>query len=83
VSRLLSKEERTEAIARLQDYFRREREEELGELAAGLLLDFIDSELGPLFHNHGVRAAKIQLSKVWEGLEESLDLLERRPDRRR
>ncbi len=77
----LDKNERADAIARLQDYFSKERDEELGELAASLLLDFIEAELGPHFHNQGVRAAKARLAQVWEGLDEALDLLERRPGR--
>jgi len=77
----LDKDERADAIARLQDYFRKERDEGLGELAASLLLDFIEAELGPYFHNQGVRAAKVRLAQVWEGIDEALDLLERRPAR--
>lgn len=78
----LGKQERAELIARLQHYFREERDEELGDLAASMLLDFVEEQLGPHFFNQGVHAAKQRLAQVWTGIDEALDLLERRPPRR-
>ena len=50
----LSKDERNEMILEIKTYFFNEREEELGDLAAGLILDFIIEKLGPKFYNIGV-----------------------------
>ncbi|MCE5235601.1 MAG: DUF2164 domain-containing protein [Clostridiaceae bacterium] len=53
----LSREKKAEMAAALKGYFLSEREEELGDLAANLLLDFISKELGPAFYNEGVADA--------------------------
>lgn len=50
----VDKEKRKEMIRTLQVYFLKEREEELGDLAAGLLLDFIIDKLAFEFYNQGV-----------------------------
>jgi uncharacterized protein (DUF2164 family) len=75
----LAGERRTEAIHRIQAHFRRERGEELGDLAAGFLLDFIESELGPAFYNQGVRDAKARVLQSQATLAEELDYLEMAP----
>lgn len=41
-------------ILALKTYFQQEREEEFGDLAAGLLLDFIMEKLALEFYNQGV-----------------------------
>lgn len=50
----LTKEIRDDMIAGIQHYFLQEREEEIGDLAAGLMLDFIVENLAPEFYNMGV-----------------------------
>lgn len=50
----ISKEAREEMIASIKNYFEKERDEELGNLAAGLILDFITEELAPEFYNQGI-----------------------------
>ncbi|HWQ79144.1 MAG TPA: DUF2164 domain-containing protein [Anaerovoracaceae bacterium] len=50
----LSKETHEQMIVEIKRYFLNEREEELGDLAAGLFLDFIMEELAPEFYNQGV-----------------------------
>ncbi len=50
----LSKEQKEDMINSIKNYFYNEREEELGDLAANLLLNFIIEELGPEFYNAGV-----------------------------
>ena len=53
----LSESQRTEMVRSLQNYFEQEKDEQLGDLAAGLLLDFIVVELGPIFYNAGIEAS--------------------------
>jgi uncharacterized protein (DUF2164 family) len=50
----ITKEIRADMIAAIKNYFLKEREEEIGDLAAGILLDFIIKELAPEFYNQGV-----------------------------
>jgi uncharacterized protein (DUF2164 family) len=70
------------ARASLKSFYRAERGEELGDLAADLLLEFFCAEIGPELFNLGVRAAKRRLVEVWDGIDEALELVELRPDRR-
>lgn len=46
---------RSEAVASIQMYFLEERQEEMGNIAAGALLEFILKEIGPSIYNRGVR----------------------------
>ncbi|BAI62108.1 conserved hypothetical protein [Methanocella paludicola SANAE] len=51
----LIKEKRDDMVLAIKNYFLIEREEKIGDLAAGLLLDFIIAELAPEFYNLGVQ----------------------------
>jgi uncharacterized protein (DUF2164 family) len=50
----VTKERRDEMISQIKNYFLKERDEEIGDLAAGLILDFILEKLAPEFYNQGV-----------------------------
>jgi uncharacterized protein (DUF2164 family) len=50
----LSKEKRIEMITSIKNYFENEREEQLGDLASGMILDFFIEELADEFYNQGV-----------------------------
>jgi len=50
---------RKQAIAALQQYFRDNMDEPIGDLKAGLLLDFILSELGPSVYNQAIADARV------------------------
>lgn len=50
----LTKEKRDDMTSAIKTYFSKEREEEIGDLAAGLILDFIIEELAQEFYNQGV-----------------------------
>jgi uncharacterized protein (DUF2164 family) len=54
----LSKEDRQQAIASIERYFREERDEKIGNLAAGALLGFFLEEIGPIAYNRGVADAQ-------------------------
>ena len=49
---------RQQAVAALQEYFRDTLDDEIGDLKAGLLLDFILSELGPSVYNQAIADAR-------------------------
>ncbi len=57
----LSKEKRTEAIASLKKYFEDEIREPIGDLRAGLLLDYFLEEIGPAIYNHAIADAQTRL----------------------
>jgi uncharacterized protein (DUF2164 family) len=50
----LTKEQREDMILAIKAYFLEEREEELGDLASNMMLNFIIEELAPEFYNKGV-----------------------------
>lgn len=49
---------RKQAIAALQQYFADNVDEPIGDLKAGLLLDFMLSELGPSIYNQAIADAR-------------------------
>ncbi|WLD94238.1 DUF2164 domain-containing protein [Alkalihalobacillus sp. AL-G] len=73
----IPKEDRDQLVRSIQAYFLDERGEEIGDLAAGLLLDFFIKEMGPYVYNQGVRDAKDVLQQKVMNLEEDLDALQR------
>ena len=50
----ITNEIRMEMISHIRDYFSKERDEELGDLASELILDFFVNELGPYIYNQGI-----------------------------
>jgi uncharacterized protein (DUF2164 family) len=54
----LSDASRKQAVAALQQYFRDNLDEPIGDLKAGLLLDFILSELAPSVYNQAIADAR-------------------------
>ncbi|MPN34046.1 hypothetical protein SDC9_181538 [bioreactor metagenome] len=64
----LSKEKRDAMISQVKEYFYNEREEELGDLAAGLIVDFITEKLAPEFYNQGVFDSYVYMNDRVEDL---------------
>ena len=50
----LTKEQRADMVSSIKKYFKQERGEEVGDLGAGLILDFVIERLAPEFYNQGV-----------------------------
>jgi uncharacterized protein (DUF2164 family) len=50
----LTKEQKEDMMRRVQTFFQKERDEEIGDLAAMMILDFIIEEIAPVFYNLGV-----------------------------
>ena len=65
----LSKEARKQAIAEIQSYFLAERDEEVGELAAGFLLDFFLAKVGPAVYNQAIRDAQAYMNEKIEDMD--------------
>ena len=58
----LSKEARADATASIQQYFERNLPEPIGDLAAGLLLNFFLEEIGPAIYNKAIADAQARLA---------------------
>jgi uncharacterized protein (DUF2164 family) len=57
----ISKEGRAEAIASIQRYFQENLPEPIGDLPAGLLLNFFLEEIGPAIYNRAIADAQVRL----------------------
>ncbi|MDD1698376.1 MAG: DUF2164 domain-containing protein [Methanoregula sp.] len=64
----VTKDQRDEMISAIKQYFLKEREEEIGDLRAGLMLDFILEELAPEFYNQGVSDSYTYMKDMIEDL---------------
>lgn len=51
----LTKEQKDQAIVHIRRWFLDNRDEDLGDLAALLFLDFICEKFGPYFYNLGIK----------------------------
>ena len=58
----LSKQQRAAAISSLQRYFE-ENLEPIGDLPAGLLLNFFLEEIGPVIYNQAISDAQTRISQ--------------------
>ncbi|WP_099159794.1 DUF2164 domain-containing protein [Virgibacillus ndiopensis] len=66
----LSKEKKDEMVGLIQGYFEKERDEQIGELAAIMLLEFFMDELAPIFYNIGVEDSHAFISTKLEDIFE-------------
>lgn len=51
----LSKEQKEQMVLLIKEYFLKERDEEIGDLAASLFLDYLIEKLAPYFYNLGIQ----------------------------
>jgi uncharacterized protein (DUF2164 family) len=58
----LSKEDRVQAIASIERYFRENMDEKIGNVTAGALLGFFLEEVAPSVYNRGVSDAQERLA---------------------
>jgi uncharacterized protein (DUF2164 family) len=64
----LSKEKRDYVISEIKSYFAKERDLDLGDLAATLILDFFVEKLAQEFYNQGVEDSYKYMSNSIEDL---------------
>lgn len=64
----LTKEVKEHIVLDIQKYFIDERDEEIGNLSAELLLQFMIEKVGPAIYNQGIRDAHSLMSKKLEDL---------------
>jgi len=68
----ISKQARANAIASIQRYFQENMAEPVGELPAGLLLNFFLEEVGPAIYNHAIRDAQTRMQQRVSDLDGEL-----------
>jgi uncharacterized protein (DUF2164 family) len=68
----LAKQARKDAIASIQKYFEEEIREPIGDLRAGLLLDFFLEEIGPAIYNRAIGDAQVRMQQRVSDLEGEL-----------
>lgn len=64
----LSKEKREQLIGEIQHFFLKERDEELGNLAASMILDFFIEKIAQDFYNQGVEDSYKFMSEKLEDI---------------
>lgn len=64
----LVKDDRNNAVREIQTFFQKEREEEIGNLHAEFLLDFILEKIGPAIYNQAIEDAHATLLQQLEEL---------------
>lgn len=64
----LTKELKEQVVLDIQKYFLDERDEEIGNLSAELLLQLMIEKVGPAIYNQGIRDAHSLVSKKIEDL---------------
>ena len=60
----LTRQQRADAIASLKRYFDENLPEPIGDLPAGMLLDYFLEEVGPLVYNGAIGDAQARLNSV-------------------
>ncbi|MNW38543.1 hypothetical protein D3C74_156100 [compost metagenome] len=73
----IPREEKLQLIASLQQFFEMERSEEIGELAAENLLDYMLKELSPYVYNQAIADARKVVEQQMLGLEDELYALQK------
>lgn len=71
----LSKEKRKALLEEIITFFKQERDESLGIIAAEVILDFFLENMGEDIYNKGVFDSKEVLKRRFDDLEVDLDLL--------
>lgn len=66
---------------KLQQYFARELNSDLGGFDAQFLLDFIAQEIGIYFYNQGLLDAQMVLSKKVDDIQDAIGQLEKFPNK--
>jgi uncharacterized protein (DUF2164 family) len=59
----ISKQARTAAIASLQRYFDENMSEPIGDLPAGLLVNYFVEEIGPVIYNQAIADAQTRMQQ--------------------
>jgi len=73
----LSKEEKTELLARIQHYFDSELDQPIGLLKAEFVLEFFAKEVGAAYYKKGLEDAQVALARRMDDFSEDVYQLQR------
>jgi uncharacterized protein (DUF2164 family) len=65
-------------ISEIQRFFYEERSEEIGNLAAENILEFVKNHLGPYFYNEAIKDARNLMEEKLASVEDDLYALEKK-----
>jgi uncharacterized protein (DUF2164 family) len=68
----LSKQARLDAITSIQRYFQENMPESIGNMAAGLLLNYFVEEIGPAIYNQAIADSQARIQQRLSDLEGEL-----------
>lgn len=71
-----SREETKAIVGEIQDYFRQELDQRIGEIPAELLMQFFADKMGAYFYNRGLYDAQGLLKQQIDDLTDSIFALE-------
>ena len=69
----LDSDKKTALLENIKNYFSVEMDQDIGDLKAGFLLDFIEQNFGKEYYNRGVTDAKKFIFQKMEDLEIDMD----------
>jgi uncharacterized protein (DUF2164 family) len=68
----MPREQKIQIISLVQQYFREERDEEIGDLAAEFLMDFMMKQISPFIYNQAINDVQSIVSQKMALLEEDV-----------
>ncbi|NTW49325.1 MAG: DUF2164 domain-containing protein [Chlorobiales bacterium] len=77
-----SKPEHDAITQKIQHYFKKEMDQEIGQFDAAFLLNFFTEEIGPYFYNSALHDAQAILSRRMDDIIGAIDELEKQTDSR-
>ncbi|BDX06509.1 DUF2164 domain-containing protein [Planctobacterium marinum] len=72
-----NKEQKEVLVSKLQSWFERELDQELGQFDGEFLLDFISNEMGAYYYNRGLQDARVVLEERLQSIDEDLYAIEK------
>jgi uncharacterized protein (DUF2164 family) len=75
------KDQRAQIVSRIQTYFDRELDSEIGAIPAELLLAFFTEEIGAFYYNQGLADAQAVFAKSIDDVNDRIYGLEQRQAR--
>ena len=70
-------QEKASMVEKLQSYFDRELDQELGQFDAEFLLDFISKQLGAYYYNRGIHDARAIFEERVRSIDDDIYAIEK------
>lgn len=72
-----SRAQKTAMVAKVQQYFDRELDQDIGDFDAEFLLDFFSRQIGGYYYNQGLDDAQTALAIQMDNINEAIDVLQK------